>query len=61
MRSSGVDDVHDEYEDQCYLRYDNFIALNTFMIQSALEEIDQLKKKIQDLSAKNESDNVQNT
>lgn len=50
VRSAGLNDVHDEYEDQCYLRYDNFIALNTFMIQKLYRRIDELESKINSMS-----------
>lgn len=56
VRSSGADDVHGEYEDQCYLRYDNFIALNTYMIQrntntiqKLLQRIDELEKQVKEV------------
>lgn len=52
VRSAGKDDVHDDYEDQCYLRYDNFISLNTYMIQSAIKEIDRLRHEIETLKQK---------
>lgn len=52
VRSSGIDDVHGEYEDQCYLRYDNFIALNTFMIQKLYHVIDGLNSRIEELESK---------
>lgn len=52
VRSAGPDDVHGDYEDQCYLRYENFIALNTSMIQYALQEIDRLHCKIEELQPK---------
>ena len=50
VRSAGLNDVHDEYEDQCYLRYDNFIALNTFMIQKLFRRIEELESKINSMS-----------
>ena len=52
VRSAGPDDVHGDYEDQCYLRYENFIALNTSMIQYALQEIDRLHCEIEKLQSK---------
>lgn len=50
VRSTGLSDVHDEYEDQCYLRYDNFIALNTFMIQKLFHRVEELESKINSMS-----------
>lgn len=50
VRSAGLNDVHGEYEDQCYLRYDNFIALNTFMIQKLCRRIEELESKINSMS-----------
>lgn len=55
VRSSDTDDSHGECEHQCYLRYDNFIALNTFMIQSALKEIKSLREEIQKLQERSEA------
>lgn len=52
VRSAGEGDVHGDCENQCFLRYQNFIALNTCMIQSALKEIDRLRQEIQDLQPK---------
>lgn len=50
VRSSGLNDVHGEYEDQCYLRYENFIALNTFMIQKLYRRIEELESKLNFMS-----------
>lgn len=50
VRSAGLNDVHGEYEDQCYLRYENFIALNTFMIQKLFRRIEELESKINSMS-----------
>ena len=50
VRSAGLNDVHGEYEDQCYLRYDNFIALNTFMVQKLCRRIEELESKINSMS-----------
>ncbi len=52
VRSAGSDDVHGEYEDQCYLRYENFIALNTFMIQKLYAERSELLRRIGELESK---------
>jgi len=52
VRSAGIDDVHDEYEDQYYLRYENFIPLNTFMTQKLYHRIDELEEKIKRLESK---------
>lgn len=38
-----------ELKDQLYLDYNNFIGLNTYMIQEAYKEINALKKEIQEL------------
>lgn len=46
VQSAGEDDAHDKYTDQYYLRYTNFIALNTYMIQNLYSEIENLKKQI---------------
>ena len=35
-----------EYADQYYLRYSEFIALNTFMIQKLTKRVEELEKKI---------------
>lgn len=50
VQSSGVNDVHDEYEDQYYLRYSDFISLNTFMIQRLLSRVNALESKINSMS-----------
>lgn len=50
VRSTGTNDVCGEYEGQCYLRYENFIALNTFMIQKLCQRIDELESKIKSMS-----------
>lgn len=50
VRSSGANDVHDAYEDQYYLRYTDFIALNTFMIQRLNQRIEELESKINSMS-----------
>ena len=52
VRSAGLNDVHGEYEDQCYLRYENFIALNTFMIQKLYRTVDELNSRIVELESK---------
>lgn len=46
VRCAGAHDVHDQYLDQCYLRYADFISLNTYMIQKLYREIEQLKEKL---------------
>lgn len=48
VQSFGKDDVHDKFTDQYYLRYNNFIALNTYMIQELYHEIDELKKQLKE-------------
>lgn len=50
VRSSGANDVHDAYEDQYYLRYTDFIALNTFMIQKLSKRIEELESKLTSMS-----------
>ena len=52
VRSAGLNDVHGEYEDQCYLRYENFIALNTFMIQKLYHTVDELSSRVAALESK---------
>jgi len=52
VRSAGLNDVHGEYEDQCYLRYENFIALNTFMIQKLYRTVDELNSRIVEFESK---------
>lgn len=52
VRSAGEGDVHGDCEKQCFLRYQNFIALNTHMIQSAWTEIERLNAELQKLQAK---------
>ena len=40
----------DGYEDQYYLRYENFIALNTHMIQKLMARVTELENKLEALS-----------
>ena len=40
----------DGYEDQYYLRYENFIALNTHMIQKLMARVAELENKLEALS-----------
>lgn len=40
----------DGYEDQYYLRYENFIALNTHMIQKLMARVAELESKLEALS-----------
>jgi len=46
VQASGVEDVHKAYEDEYSLRYSEFIALNTHMIQKLYQRVDELEKKI---------------
>lgn len=46
IHATGENDAHGEYENQYYLRYTNFIALNTYMIQCLYSEIKNLKEQI---------------
>jgi hypothetical protein len=46
---AGDGDVHDAYKDQYYLRYNNFIALNTYMIQQLYHKIEILEQEISKL------------
>lgn len=46
VQSSGYNDVHKEYTDQYYLRYNNFISLNTYMIQKLYRRIEELEEKL---------------
>jgi hypothetical protein len=52
VRSAGLNDVHGAHEDQCYLRYENFIALNTFMIQKLYRAVDELSSRVAELESK---------
>lgn len=52
IRCAGAHDVHDQYLDQCYLRYSDFISLNTFMIQKLYREMEQKEKRIKYLEEK---------
>ena len=52
VRSAGLNDVHGAHEDQCYLRYENFIALNTYMIQKLYHTVDELNSRIAELESK---------
>lgn len=56
IRCAGAHDVHDQYLDQCYLRYSDFISLNTFMIQKLYREIEQLKEKLNQCMKENDND-----
>jgi hypothetical protein len=56
VRCAGAHDVHDQYLDQCYLRYSDFISLNTFMIQKLYREIEQLKEKLNQCMKENDND-----
>ena len=56
IRCAGAHDVHDQYLDQCYLRYSDFISLNTFMIQKLYREIEQLKEKLNQCMKENNND-----
>lgn len=55
VRCAGAHDVHDQYLDQCYLRYSDFISLNTYMIQKLYREIEQLKSKLNQFVKENEN------
>ena len=52
VRSAGLNDVHGAHEDQCYLRYENFIALNTYMIQKLYHTVDEFNSRIAELESK---------
>ena len=54
VRCAGAHDVHDQYLDQCYLRYADFISLNTYMIQKLYREIEQLKEKLNQYMKEND-------
>lgn len=56
VRCAGAHDVHDQYLDQCYLRYSDFISLNTFMIQKLYREIKQLKEQLNQCMKENDND-----
>lgn len=56
IRCAGAHDVHDKYLDQCYLRYSDFISLNTFMIQKLYHEIEHLKEKLNQCMKENDND-----
>lgn len=55
VRCAGAHDVHDQYLDQCYLRYADFISLNTYMIQKLYHEIEQLKEKLNQCMKENDN------
>lgn len=55
VRCAGAHDVHDQYLDQCYLRYADFISLNTYMIQKLYREIGQLKEKLNQYVKENDN------
>lgn len=55
VRCAGAYDVHDQYLDQCYLRYADFISLNTYMIQKLYREIEQLKEKLNQYMKENDN------
>jgi hypothetical protein len=46
VKSVDGDEFCGEYPDQYYLRYDDFIALNTHMIQKLMREVEELKAEI---------------
>ena len=46
VQSAGLEDAHKEYVDQYYLRYNNFISLNTYMIQKLYRRIEELEEKL---------------
>lgn len=50
------EDVH--YDELYSLRYEEFIALNTMMIQRQTKEIEELKARVTELEAKNENNNA---
>lgn len=52
VRCAGAHDVHDQYLDQCYLRYADFISLNTYMIQKLYREMERKEKRIKYLEEK---------
>lgn len=39
--------VHGKFEDQYYIKYSEFISLNTYMIQSLLRRVDDLEEKLE--------------
>ena len=45
-KCAGENDVHSEYVDQYYLRYTEFVALNTYMIQKLRAQVSELESEI---------------
>ena len=52
VQLSGENPLVGEYADQYYLRYENFIPLNTYMIQKLLERVEELEQKVAALEQK---------
>jgi len=57
IKTRPEEGLHIKLADEYHLRYSEFIALNTYMIQSALEEIDRLKVEVQELRKRCEIQN----
>ena len=49
VRTSGNGDTPGRYKDQRYLRYADFISLNTHMIQKLNARVDELERKLAEL------------
>lgn len=60
IRTQPEEGFHVKLEDEYQLRYSEFIALNTYMIQSAWNEIDRLKVEVQKLRERCEIQNEEN-
>jgi len=61
IRTKPSEGFHIKLEDEYRLRYSEFIALNTYMIQNALNEIDRLKAEVQKLREGSEFQNEENS
>jgi len=61
IKTKPKEGFHIKLGDEYHLRYSEFIALNTYMIQSAWNEIDQLKSEIQTLREGCKIQNGKNT
>ena len=51
VKTAGENDAHKIFTDEYSLRYNEFIALNTYMVQKLMRKVEALEAKIEELSA----------
>ena len=51
VKADGENDAHKIFKDEYSLRYNEFIALNTYMVQKLMRKVEALEAKIEELNA----------